>query len=153
MRGHVYCDAMRARPLATSSPDRFASIVSIFVARSCGSRGRNVRPPSPITSRTAGISAPRTGVPAAHASKKTMPNADAYQMLAYCVALGLPRGYLVYAKDSLEPERRYDVVRHGYSIRVFSVDVELEPEDLLHQVDLIAAAIAQERVDEIADAA
>lgn len=85
--------------------------------------------------------------------KKTMPNADAYQMLAYCVALGLPRGYLIYAKDSGEQERRYDVVRHDYSIRVFSVDVEREPEDLLRQVDSIAATIAQERIDELASAA
>jgi 5-methylcytosine-specific restriction enzyme subunit McrC len=75
---------------------------------------------------------------------QTMPNGDAYQMLAYCIALGLPRGYLVYAKDAGEGERRYEVVRHGYQIAVRSVDVELEPEALLAQVDGIADAIGRE---------
>jgi len=74
--------------------------------------------------------------------QKTMPNADAYQMLAYCIALGLPCGYLVYAKDAGESERRYQVVRHGYEINVRSVDVELEPDQLLDQVDAIALEIA-----------
>ena len=81
----------------------------------------------------------------------TMPNADAYQMLAYCVALGLPRGYLVYAKDSGEVDRRHRVVRHGYELIVRAVDVELEPDALLDQVDEIAREIANEY--EIAEAA
>ena len=34
------------------------------------------------------------------------PNADAYQMLAYCTALRRHQGFLVYAKDSGERERR-----------------------------------------------
>jgi 5-methylcytosine-specific restriction enzyme subunit McrC len=74
--------------------------------------------------------------------RKTMPNADAYQMLAYCIALGLQRGYLVYAKDSGELERIYRVVRHEYEIEVRSVDVELEPDELLAQVDKIADDVA-----------
>lgn len=79
---------------------------------------------------------------------KTMPNADAYQMLAYCVALGLPRGYLVYAKDAGQGERRYSIVRHGYEIHVRSVDVEREPDELLDQVDAMAEAIAADwRID------
>jgi 5-methylcytosine-specific restriction enzyme subunit McrC len=75
--------------------------------------------------------------------RATMPNADAYQMLAYCVALGLPRGYLVYAKDTGEGERRHRVVRHGYELEVRAVDVELEPELLLEQVDGIADSIVE----------
>ena len=31
----------------------------------------------------------------------TMPNADAYQMLAYCIGFAVRRGFLVYARDSL----------------------------------------------------
>jgi 5-methylcytosine-specific restriction enzyme subunit McrC len=73
---------------------------------------------------------------------KTMPNADAYQMLAYCIALGLPRGYLIYAKDAGETARNHRVVRHGYEINVRSVDVELEPEALLGQVDALAREVA-----------
>jgi 5-methylcytosine-specific restriction enzyme subunit McrC len=75
--------------------------------------------------------------------RSTMPNADAYQMLAYCVALSLPRGYLIYAKDSGEAERNHRIVRHGYELHVRSVDVEVDPETLLAQVDSIADAIAE----------
>jgi hypothetical protein len=54
---------------------------------------------------------------------QTTPNGDPYQMLADCIALGLPRGDLVYAKDP----------RRG--------DLELE---LPAQVAQIADAIAAE---------
>jgi 5-methylcytosine-specific restriction enzyme subunit McrC len=66
--------------------------------------------------------------------KATMPNADAYQMLAYCIGLGLPRGFLVYAKDAGEKPRNHIVKRHGYQIIVRSVDVEKEPQALLDDV-------------------
>jgi 5-methylcytosine-specific restriction enzyme subunit McrC len=72
----------------------------------------------------------------------TMPNADAYQMLAYCIALRLPRGFLVYAKDAGAGIRRHTVVVHGYEIHVRSVDVTLEPRDLEAQFDTIAAEVA-----------
>jgi 5-methylcytosine-specific restriction enzyme subunit McrC len=72
----------------------------------------------------------------------SMPNADAYQMLAYCIALGLPRGYLVYAKDAAEGRHTHRTLRHGYEIDVRALDVELEPESLLAQVDQIADEIA-----------
>jgi 5-methylcytosine-specific restriction enzyme subunit McrC len=74
--------------------------------------------------------------------RKTMPNADAYQMLAYCVALDLRRGHLIYAKDSGEAVTVHSVVRHGYEVDVRSVDVELPPEELLAQVDGLADTIA-----------
>jgi 5-methylcytosine-specific restriction enzyme subunit McrC len=73
-----------------------------------------------------------------------MPNADAYQMLAYCIALGLRRGYLIYAKESGAGNHRHRVVRHGYEIEVRAVDVELEPEQLLTQVDGLADAVARD---------
>lgn len=72
----------------------------------------------------------------------TMPNADAYQMLAYCIALGIPRGFLVYAKDAGTGVRRHSVVKHGYEILVRSVDVTLEPRELEAHVDAIAAEVA-----------
>src|SRR5205085_1601938 len=55
---------------------------------------------------------------------KTMPNADAYQMLAYCIGLGLPEGFLIYAKDSGEKPGNLIVKRHRYTIMVRSIDVE-----------------------------
>ena len=75
--------------------------------------------------------------------RSTMPNADAYQLLAYCVALALRSGYLIYAKESGERPSDYTVKRHGYVLRVRTIDVELEPRLLLEQVDRVAGEIAE----------
>lgn len=74
--------------------------------------------------------------------KKTMPNADAYQMLAYCIGLGLPRGFLVYAKDSGEKVGDHTVKRHSYEIGIRSIDVEKEPQELLDDVAALSDEIA-----------
>ncbi|MGH2920955.1 MAG: McrC family protein, partial [Gaiellaceae bacterium] len=73
-----------------------------------------------------------------------MPNADAYQMLAYCIALGIPRGFLVYAKQSGHGVTDHVIKRHGYVVSVRGVDVELEPQALLAQVDQLAEEIVRE---------
>jgi len=51
------------------------------------------------------------------------PNADAYQMLAYCTRLGLPRGYLVYADlDGAQP--RNDIISNAdIEIVVTAIDI------------------------------
>ena len=72
----------------------------------------------------------------------SIPNADAYQMLAYCIAFGIPRGFLVYAKDENERARSHVIRRHGYVVDVRVVDVEAEPDAILAQVDDVAAAMA-----------
>jgi 5-methylcytosine-specific restriction enzyme subunit McrC len=72
----------------------------------------------------------------------SMPNADAYQMLAYCIGFGVPRGLLIYARDSLDQPRLHVVKRHGYEIDVQAVDVELSPDELLTQIDDIADNLA-----------
>jgi 5-methylcytosine-specific restriction enzyme subunit McrC len=72
----------------------------------------------------------------------SMPNGDAYQMLAYCIGFGVPRGVLVYARDTLDRPRLHEIKRHGYEIDVRAVDVELEPDEVLKQIDRIATAIA-----------
>jgi 5-methylcytosine-specific restriction enzyme subunit McrC len=63
---------------------------------------------------------------------------DAYQMLAYCTAYGLDRGYLIYAQDSgLEPATH--VVRNAQTeLVVVALDVRQEPEVLLKQVERLA---------------
>lgn len=71
-----------------------------------------------------------------------MPNADAYQMLAYCTALGLDQGSLVYAKDSGERVRNLTVRNSTCEIRVRTLDVEKKPEQLLAQVRALVAEIA-----------
>jgi 5-methylcytosine-specific restriction enzyme subunit McrC len=74
--------------------------------------------------------------------RKTMPNADAYQMLAYCITLGIGKGFLIYAKDEGERTRQHVIKRHPYEIDVRALDVEADPAVLLAQVDEIADLIA-----------
>jgi hypothetical protein len=62
------------------------------------------------------------------------PNADAYQMLAYCTAFGLSHGYLVYARDALEHDRQHRVRNGDVTIDARAIDVELEPDLLLDRL-------------------
>lgn len=68
------------------------------------------------------------------------PNADLYQMLAYCTVLGLREGHLIYAKGN-EPVSIHTVQRAGIVIHCHALDLSLRPADLLRQVDELAAAI------------
>jgi len=68
------------------------------------------------------------------------PNADVYQMLAYCTRLGLPVGWLVYAKGN-EAGATHQVVGAGVEIRARVLDLALPPSALLAQVDDLAAGI------------
>lgn len=89
---------------------------------------------------------PRAVVDAKHKALRPagMPNADAYQMLAYCTALDLRRGYLVYAKDSAEGVQDLAVRNADCEICVRALDVELPPEALLDQVAELGAELAGE---------
>jgi len=75
------------------------------------------------------------------------PNADLYQMLAYCTVLGLPRAWLVYAGGGRPVER---LVRNT-EVRIveYPLDLRVEPRELLGQVQRLAeaawAAAAQNR--------
>jgi len=71
-----------------------------------------------------------------------MPNADAYQMLAYCSVLRLRYGFLVYAKDSGERPRSHRVANSDCVIEVRTLDVEAGPNRLLQQVQTLAEEIA-----------
>ena len=69
------------------------------------------------------------------------PNADLYQLLAYCTVLGLREGHLVYAKGNEEPA--HHVVRQsGINIFCHAIDLNQPPEVLLSQVCRLAEAIA-----------
>jgi 5-methylcytosine-specific restriction enzyme subunit McrC len=83
-------------------------------------------------------------------ANSSMPNADAYQMLAYCIGFGLVRGHLIYARDSLERPRTHVVKRHGYEIDVRAVDVEREPDEVLAQISAIAESLAEEKLGQVA---
>jgi 5-methylcytosine-specific restriction enzyme subunit McrC len=77
----------------------------------------------------------------------SMPNADAYQMLAYCTAIGLPRGFLIYARHNGAEARTHSVTNASCSIEVRTLDVETQPDVLLAQVELLAAEIARSRTE------
>jgi len=69
-----------------------------------------------------------------------VPNADVYQMLAYCTALRLRRGYLVYAKgqgDSIA----HEIINTDPTIEIVQHPLDLadSPANLLAQVDRLAA--------------
>jgi len=71
------------------------------------------------------------------------PNADMYQMLAYCTALGLAAGHLVYAKGN--DAECSAVIRHaGTAICCHALDLDTSPEALLTQVDQLAKSIGSQ---------
>ncbi|GHD60568.1 McrC family protein [Streptomyces goshikiensis] len=61
------------------------------------------------------------------------PNEDLYQMLAYCTALGLPEGHLVYANGS-EPHTGHRVRRSGTVLHQHALDLDQQPTALLAEV-------------------
>ena len=69
------------------------------------------------------------------------PNADLYQLLAYCTVLGLRSGHLVYAKGNEKPVRHV-VRRSGIEIFCHAVDLDQEPGVLISQMCDLAQTIA-----------
>jgi len=73
--------------------------------------------------------------------KQQQPNDDYYQMLAYCTALDLPRGHLVYAKGAAQPARH--VIRHsGVEIVCHALDLTREPSEVLADVARVVDDLA-----------
>lgn len=72
-----------------------------------------------------------------------VPNADLYQLLAYCTVLGLRVGHLVYAAGELTPAEH--VVRQaGITIFCHAVDLSQDSDALIEQVRGLAAMIASQ---------
>jgi 5-methylcytosine-specific restriction enzyme subunit McrC len=69
------------------------------------------------------------------------PYADLYQLLAYCTALGLAEGHLVYARGN-EAGRVHQVVGTNVTLRAHALDLAQEPAALVQQVGTLATAIA-----------
>lgn len=65
------------------------------------------------------------------------PDADLYQMLAYCTALGLREGHLVYAKGNA-PHAAHRVRHAGIVIHQHALDLDQEPAGLLTEVEELA---------------
>lgn len=60
------------------------------------------------------------------------PNADFYQMLAYCTAVGLDRAVLVYAQGGHPVDRR--VLNSAVTIREWPLDLSLSPGEMLASI-------------------
>ena len=73
------------------------------------------------------------------------PNADLYQLLAYCTVLGLRSGHLIYAKGNEKP-MRYVVYRSGIEIICHAVDLDQPPDDLLVRMTDLGDRIATTRL-------
>ncbi|MEU6096198.1 restriction endonuclease [Streptomyces sp. NPDC047079] len=72
------------------------------------------------------------------------PETDLYQMLAYCTALGLREGHLVYAKGNASHAAHR--VRHaGILIRQHALDLDQQPAGLLADI----AAVARQMVPDL----
>jgi 5-methylcytosine-specific restriction enzyme subunit McrC len=70
----------------------------------------------------------------------TTPNPDLYQMLAYCTALGLPRGYLICAAGDEKP-KTYAIRNAGIEVIVKPLDLAAEPTQLLKEAEHLRLAI------------
>lgn len=69
------------------------------------------------------------------------PNADLYQLLAYCTVLGIPDGHLVYAAGNETP-RVHAVAGSAVTIHCHTLDLAMPPADLLKQVNDLAGQLA-----------
>lgn len=71
-----------------------------------------------------------------------VPNADLYQMLAYCTRFSMQAGHLVYAKGECD-ETIYEI--RGTEVRIFthSLDLEARPLELLGQIGRLAAKVVK----------
>jgi 5-methylcytosine-specific restriction enzyme subunit McrC len=71
------------------------------------------------------------------------PNADHYQMLAYCTALKVPTAWLIYAGGGQPCRRR--IVNTDITVVEYPLDLRAHPRDLLAQVDRLAQAAWREQ--------
>jgi 5-methylcytosine-specific restriction enzyme subunit McrC len=71
---------------------------------------------------------------------------DLYQLLAYTIATGLPGGLLVYAADEAAPVE-HDVPLAGKRLRVSTLDLRGEPEEIIRRVGAIAGHVRRLRSD------
>ncbi len=113
-----------------------------FLDRDCGGHKKRLRLKPDISWWRAGTCRAVLDAKYKRLTDERFPNADAYQMLAYCTAFDLPEGYLVYARDENETDRTYHLRDDRTTIEVRTVDVESEPTDLLASVDRLAAEVA-----------
>jgi 5-methylcytosine-specific restriction enzyme subunit McrC len=77
-------------------------------------------------------------------------NPDAYQMLAYCTALQLQSGYLIYATDAGEAARTHTIRNVDREIHIRTVDLETPPEELLRQIRSLSTELIRHAESKLA---
>ncbi|MDI9628230.1 MAG: restriction endonuclease [Acidobacteriota bacterium] len=94
---------------------------------------------------------PRIVVDAKYKAEKPsgFPQADLYQMLAYCTVLGLPEGHLVYAKGN-EDAHEHVVRRAGVRIVTHALDLDVQPAELLATMATMVNALIRAATQETA---
>jgi 5-methylcytosine-specific restriction enzyme subunit McrC len=70
------------------------------------------------------------------------PQADLYQLLAYCVSLGLPAGLLIYASE--RPLERHVVERAGINLEIVGVEMSGSPRSLEARVREAAGRLVRQ---------
>lgn len=68
------------------------------------------------------------------------PDADLYQMLAYCTALNVPEGHLIYAKGNAAHDS-HRVKHAGITIHQHALDLDQPPAGLLAEVRAVAGRL------------
>lgn len=68
------------------------------------------------------------------------PNADLYQLLAYCTVMGLSEGHLIYARGGEDPAT-HDITGAGVRIHAHALDLAEPPRRLLEQVGALATRL------------
>jgi 5-methylcytosine-specific restriction enzyme subunit McrC len=68
------------------------------------------------------------------------PDADLYQLLAYCTTLHLPAGHLVYVKGNA-PHTAHHIRNTGIRIHQHALDLDQPPDNLLNEIARIAAVL------------
>lgn len=68
------------------------------------------------------------------------PNADVYQMLAYCTAFGLSEGHLVYARGQ-GPEAIHHIPGAKVDVHCHALDLQASPVEILEEVTRLARSI------------
>ncbi len=73
------------------------------------------------------------------------PNADIYQLLAYCTAYELRRGELVYAAGNEIP-RVHRITGVGIEVTATALNLEQEPKELLAEIARLGETFASQSV-------
>lgn len=73
------------------------------------------------------------------------PHADLYQLLAYCVSLGLPAGLLIYASGY--PLEKHEVLHAGVSLEMLGIEMSGKPHDLEAQVRNAAQRLLEQAAE------